>query len=176
MSFINYSEKSILPITEVLTLNKISIVAISLVLIIAIGISSISCAQNNPATLEGGALLYTLANNTSSYRLIVMYKDAEGDLPKYMFAYINGSRRAMEKQDAGDNNSKDGILYVLPLSSNEFSQFTRGTSEWDVKYYFKTNDGHGMVITEESNSMTIDYEQMGLVAENSSGLGAGCVR
>jgi hypothetical protein len=159
---------------EVFTLNKISIVAISLVLIIAIGISSISCAQNNPAKLEGGALLYTLADNTSSYRFIVMYKDTDGDLPKYMFVYINGSRRTMEKQDIKDNNSKDGILYVLALSYNEFSQFTRGTDDWNVRYSFRTNDGHGVVTSEESSSMTLDYEQMGLVMEHSSGIGGTC--
>ena len=176
MRFINYSKKEILPIMEVFTLNKISIVAISLVLIIAIGISSISCAQNNPAKLEGGALLYTLADNTSSYRFIVMYKDADGDLPKYMFVYINGSRRTMEKQDIKDNNSKDGILYVLPFTEGEFSQFTRGKSDGDVTYYFRTNDGHGVVTTEESNSMTLDYEQMGLLMEQSSGSGGKCGR
>lgn len=161
---------------EVLTLNKISIVAISLVLIITIGISSISCAQNNPATLEGGALLYTLMNNASSYRFVVMYKDVDGDLPKYMFVYINGSRRMMEKQDMTDNNSKDGILYVLPLTYDEFSQFTRATDDWNVKYYFRTNDGHGVVTSEESSSMALDYEQMGLVMEHSSGSGGTCRR
>lgn len=157
-------------------MKKISIVAISLVLIIAIGISSISCAQNTKATLEGGALLYTLVNNSSSYRFIVMYKDADGDLPKYMFVYINGSRRSMVKQDITDNNPKDGILYVLSLTQDELSQFTRGTSEHNVKYYFRTNDGHGIVSTEESGSMTLDYEQMGLVMEYSSGSGGKCGR
>lgn len=157
-------------------MKKISIVAISLVLIIAIGISSISCAQNTKATLEGGALLYTLVNNSSSYRFIVMYKDADGDLPKYMFVYINGSRRSMVKQDITDNNPKDGILYVLSLTQDELSQFTRGTSEHNVKYYFRTNDGHGIVSTEESGSMTLDYEQIGLVMEYSSGSGGKCGR
>lgn len=157
-------------------MNKIPIMAMSLVLIFAIGINSISCAQNTLATLEGGALLYTLANNTSSYRFIVMYKDTDGDLPKYMFVYINGSRRAMEKQDIKDNNSKDGILYVLSLTNGELSQFTKGTSDWDVKYYFRTNDGHGVVTTEESSSMTLDYEQMGLLMEHSSGSGGKCGR
>ncbi|KYC49139.1 MAG: hypothetical protein AMQ22_01710 [Candidatus Methanofastidiosum methylothiophilum] len=157
-------------------MKKISIVAISLVLIFAIGISSISCAQNTKATLEGGALLYTLANNSSSYRFIVMYKDADGDLPKYMFVYINSSRRPMVKQDITDNNPKDGILYVLSLTQDELSQFTRGTSEHNVKYYFRTNDGHGIVSTEESSSMTLDYEQMGLVMEYSSGSGGTCGR
>jgi hypothetical protein len=105
-----------------------------------------------------------------------MYTDVDGDLPKYMFVYINGSRRTMEKQDIKDNNSKDGILYVLALSYNEFSQFTRGTDDWNVRYYFRTNDGHGVVTSEESSSITLDYEQMGLVMEQSSGSGGTCRR
>ena len=105
-----------------------------------------------------------------------MYKDVDGDLPKYLFVYINGSRRSMVKQDITDNNPKDGILYVLSLTQDELSQFTRGTSEHNVKYYFRTNDGHGIVSTEESSSMTLDYEQMGLIMEYSSGSGGKCGR
>lgn len=161
---------------EVVYLKKLSILAISLVLLFSISVSSISCANNTLPTLEGGALLYTLNNNASSYRAIVMYKDVDGNLPKYMFAYINGSRREMMKVDEKDFNAEDGIFYVLPITSDEFSQFTRGNSQGDIKYFFKTNDGHGVVTTQESSSMTLDYELMGLVMEQSSGSGGKCGR
>jgi hypothetical protein len=174
MPFINNLFVKYYTLREVLTLKKISIMAISLVLIIAMGISSINCAENHKPTLEGGALLYTLANNNSSYRFLVAYKDVDGDLPKYMFVYINGSKRTMEKQEVTDNNPKDGILYFLPLTHDEFSQFTRGSNEWNINYYFKTNDGSGVVTSEESSTMTLDYEQMGLTMEHSSGSGAKC--
>ena len=157
-----------------MNLKKLSIIAICLVLIFATGISSISAAQNNKPTLEGGALLYTINDNISTYRFIVMYKDADGDLPKYMFVYINGSRRSMTKADALDLNTKDGVLYTLQLTHDELSEFMKGKSEWSVQYSFRTNDGHGVVKTEENNSMTLDYEQMGLIMEHSSGSGLKC--
>lgn len=161
---------------EVVYLKKLSITAISLAFILAIGINSISCIVNTPPTLEGGSLLYTLNNNTSSYRAIVMYKDIDGDLPRYMFVYLNGSKRIMEKLDIKDNNAKDGIVYTLPINSEEFSQLTHGTNEWSIKYSFRTNDGYGVVSTEESNTMLLDYEQMGLTMEYSSGSGGKCGR
>ena len=159
---------------EVLTLNKIFIVAISLLLILAIDIGSLTAAQNSKPTLEGGAILYTLKDNQSTYRVIVTYKDADGDLPKYMFVYLNESRRAMVKVDEKDLNPKDGIVYTLQMTNEEFLQFTKGKNE--LKYYFRTNDGRGVVTTAESSSLTLDYEQMGLSMEHSSGSGGKCGR
>ena len=102
---------------EAIIVKKLAIVAICLILVSAAGIGLLSAAQNNKPLLEGGALLYTINNNVTSYRFKVMYKDIDGDLPRYMFVYINGSRRAMVKADPLELNAKEGILYTLSLSS-----------------------------------------------------------
>lgn len=155
-------------------MKKLAIITICLILVSAAGMGSLSAAQNNKPILEGGALLYTTNNNVTSYRFKVMYKDIDGDLPRYMFVYINGSRRAMVKADPLELNAKEGILYTLSLSNEELTEFMKGKSEWGVQYSFRTNDGHGVVKTEESNSMTLDYEQMGLTMEHSSGINSKC--
>ena len=155
-------------------MKKLAIITICLILVSTPGMGSFSAAQNNKPILEGGALLYTTNNNVTSYRFKVMYKDIDGDLPRYMFVYINGSRRAMVKADPLELNAKEGILYTLSLSNEELTEFMKGKSEWGVQYSFRTNDGHGVVKTEESNSMTLDYEQMGLTMEHSSGISSKC--
>ena len=80
----------------------------------------------------------------------------------------------MVKADPLELNAKEGILYTLSLSNEELTEFMKGKSEWGVQYSFRTNDGHGVVKTEESNSMTLDYEQMGLTMEHSSGISSKC--
>lgn len=155
-------------------MNKIFVLAMTLLLILAFGMGPLSAVQNNKPTLEGGAVLYTLKDNQSTYRAIVTYKDVDGDLPKYVFVYLNGSKREMVKADEKDLNANDGILYTLQITNEEFLQLTKGNNE--LKYYFRTNDGRGVVTTAESSSLILDYEQMGLTMEHSSGSGAKCGR
>lgn len=141
----------------------------AIILAVSILITPISAAQNTPPTLQGGVLLYTFEGNTFSYKFQVTYQDADGDLPAYMFVYINGSRRVMEKQDITDNNSKDGILYVLPLSEEDLFKLAPKARGWEIEYWFRTNDGHGPVSTLKSNLFALDYDTMGLVPVHSAG-------
>jgi hypothetical protein len=88
-----------------------------------------------------------------------------------MFVFINGSRREMIKADITDNNAKDGILYILPMSEDELFKFAPKVKEWDIQYWFRTNDGKGPVSTKISKLFVLDIESMGLSISNSAGGG-----
>lgn len=128
---------------------------------------------NIPPELEKGALLYTVNGNVFSYKFQVMYKDEDGNMPLYMFAYINGSRKEMTKANASQIDPKEGILYILPMSSDELYEIAPKAKEWNISYWFKTNDGHGVVETNKMNSFVMDFEAMGLTMEGGAG-GAAC--
>ena len=115
-------------------MRKIFGIFVAIIFAVSMFITPISAAQNTTPTLEGGVLFYTFEGNTFSYKFQVTYTDADGDLPAYMFVYINGSRRAMEKQDVEDNNSKDGILYVLPLSEGDLFKLAPKARGWEIEY------------------------------------------
>ena len=159
-------------------MRKLIGIFVAIILTVSMLITPIYAAQNTPPTLEGGVLFYTFQGNTFSYKFQVMYEDADGDLPAYMFVYINGSRKLMEKQDISDNNSKDGILYVVPLSEDDLFKMAPKARGWEIEYWFRTNDGHGPVTTAKSNLFALDYDAMGLVSSNSAGgsSSGGCSR
>jgi hypothetical protein len=113
--------------------------------------------------LEKGALLYTVNGNVFSYKFQVLYKDTDGNMPLYMFVYIDGSRREMIKANASQlDNPKEGILYILPMNSDELYEIAPKAKEWNISYSFRTNDGHGVVETNKLNSFVMDFEAMGL--------------
>ncbi|NYT13438.1 MAG: hypothetical protein GKC01_02880 [Candidatus Methanofastidiosa archaeon] len=159
-------------------MRKLISIFVVLVFALSILVMPISASQNTSPTLEGGVLWYTFEGSTFSYKFQVTYKDLDGDLPAYMFVYINGSRRVMEKQDIEDNNAKDGIIYVLPLSEDDLFKLAPKARGWEIEYWFRTNDGHGPVSTEKSNLFALDYDTMGLVPVHSAGASSsgGCSR
>ncbi|KYC45867.1 MAG: hypothetical protein APG12_00560 [Candidatus Methanofastidiosum methylothiophilum] len=150
-------------------MRKLFGVIIAIIFASSIFLTPVSAAQNTPPTLEGGVLWYTFKGSTFSYKFQVTYNDAEGDLPVYMFVYINGSRRIMEKQDVTDNNAKDGIVYILALSDEDLFKLAPNAREWEIEYWFRTNDGHGPVSTKNSNLFALDYVAMGLTPSNTAG-------
>jgi len=123
--------------------------------------------------LEKGALLYTVNGNVFSYKFQVMYKDEDGNMPLYLFVYINGSRREMIKANASQIDPKEGILYILPMNSDELYEIAPKAKEWSISYSFRTNDGHGVVETTKLNSFVMDFESMGLTMGGGTG-GAAC--
>jgi len=125
--------------------------------------------DNIPSELEKGALLYTLNGNVFSYKFQVMYKDEDGDMPLYMFVYINGSRKDMIKANASQIDPKEGILYILAMSSDELYEIAPKAKEWNISYWFRTNDGYGVVETNKMNSFVMDFEAMGLSMEGGAG-------
>ncbi|NMC60482.1 MAG: hypothetical protein GYA51_14025 [Candidatus Methanofastidiosa archaeon] len=152
-------------------MRKIVVFLMVMVLSISIFISPISAAQNTLPVLEGGALLYTFKGNVFSYKFQVNYIDEDGDMPNYIFVFINGSRRIMEKQDIKDYNSKDGIIYILEFSQDELYTIAPKSREWDIEYWFRTNDGHGPVSTAKYNLFALDAESMGMTTSHSAGGG-----
>lgn len=157
-------------------MRKLFGIFVAIIFVVSILIMPISAAQNTSPTLEGGALLYTFKGNTFTYKFQVTYTDADGDLPAYMFVYINGSRRIMGKQDIEDNNSKDGIVYVLPLSEEDLFKIAPKARGWEIEYWFRTNDGHGPVRTLLSNLFVLDYDSMGLTPINTAAGSGFCSR
>ncbi len=130
--------------------------------------------DNNPPELKDGILLFTFKNRDFSYNFQVKYIDADGDLPRYVFVYINGSRREMYRADDEKlSDPKEGILYILPMSDDELYQITPKAKEGVIEYWFRTNDGHGPVDTEIYNSMVLDLESMGIETESSGGSRSG---
>jgi len=129
-------------------------------------------AENTSPELSNGVLLYTFKNNVFSYKFQVEYKDADGNLPRYMFVFLNGSRREMIKADITDNNPKDGILYILLMGEDELFNLAPKAKEWEIEYWFRTNDGKGPVITKISKLFSLDTESMGLTTSNSGGGGS----
>ncbi|HNR44942.1 MAG TPA: hypothetical protein PKH80_07235 [Methanofastidiosum sp.] len=152
-------------------MKKIIMVLLTLIFVISLFVSPILAAENTSPELQNGVLLYTFKNNTFSYKFQVEYKDADGDIPRYMFVFINGSRREMIKADITDNNSKDGILYILPMHEDELFKFAPRAKEWNIEYWFRTNDGKGPVSTKISKLFVLDTESMGLITSNSAGGG-----
>jgi len=157
-------------------MKKIFVVLLTLILAISLYVSPILATENTPPELQKGVLLYTFKNNIFSYKFQVEYKDANGDLPRYMFVIINGSRREMIKTDITDNNSMDGILYNLPMSEDELFKLAPKAKEWEIEYWFRTNDGKGPVSTKISKLFALDTDSMGLIASNSAGGGGGEVK
>ena len=153
-------------------MKKIFIVVLTMILAISLFVSPLLAADNTPPVLEKGSLLYTFKNNVFSYKFQVEYKDADGNLPRYMFVFINGSRREMIKADITDNNAKDGILYILLMDEDELFTLAPKAKEWDIEYWFRTNDGKGPVITKISKLFALDNESMGLSSSNSGGGGS----
>jgi len=123
--------------------------------------------------LEKGALLYTVNGNVFSYKFQVMYKDKDRNMPLYMFVYINGSRKEMTKANASQIDPKEGILYILPMSSDELYEIAPNAKDWNISYWFRTNDGQGVVETNKMNSFVMDFEAMGLTMEGGAGGGEG---
>ena len=152
-------------------MKKIFIVLLTSILGISLFVSPLLAAENNSPELHNGVLLYNFKNNVFSYKFQVEYKDADGDLPRYMFVFINGSRREMIKADITDNNAKDGILYILLLDEDELFKLAPKAKEWDIEYWFRTNDGKGPVSTKISKLFALDTESMGLTTSNSAGGG-----
>ncbi|NYT04739.1 MAG: hypothetical protein GKC00_08555 [Candidatus Methanofastidiosa archaeon] len=152
-------------------MKKIFIVLLTLILAISMFVSPMLATENTPPELENGVLLYTFKNNTFSYKFQVEYKDADGNMPRYMFVFINGSRRQMIKADADDNNVTDGILYILPMHEDELFELAPKIKEWQIEYWFRTNDGKGPVVTKDSNLFVLDNESMGLTTSNTGGGG-----
>ncbi len=150
-------------------MKKIFILLLTFIFAISLITFPVFATENTAPELEKGILLYTFKNNTFSYKFQVQYTDADGDMPRYVFVIINGSRREMIKADINDNNSKDGILYILPMDDSEISKFAPKVSEWDINYWFRTNDGRGPVSTKISKLFALDTEAMGLTASNSAG-------
>lgn len=157
-------------------MKKIFVVLLTLVLAISLFVSPILAVDNTPPELQNGVLLYTFKNNTFFYNFQVEYKDADGNLPRYMFAFINGSRREMIKADITDIDAKDGILYILPMDEEDLLKLAPKVKEWEIEYWFRTNDGKGPVITKVSKLFALDAESMGLDISNSAGGGgsSGC--
>ena len=153
-------------------MKKIFIVLLTSILAISVFVSPILAAENTSPELEKGVLLYTFKNNVFSYKFQVEYKDADGNMPRYMFVFINGSRREMIKADINDNNAKDGILYILPMSEDELLKLAPKANEWEIEYWFRTNDGKGPVSTKISKLFALDTELMGLSTSNSGGGGS----
>ena len=131
--------------------------------------TSILKKVNIPPELEKGALLYTVNGNIFSYKFQVMYKDEDGNMPLYMFVYINGSKREMTNANASQIDPKEGILYILPMSSDELYEISPKAKEWNISYWFRTNDGQGVVETNKMNSFVMDFEAMGLTMEGGAG-------
>lgn len=136
--------------------------------------TSILTKVNIPPELEKGSLLYTVNGNVFSYKFKVIYKDEDGNMPLYMFVYINGSRKDMTKANASQIDPKEGILYILPLSSDELYEIAPKAKEWNISYWFRTNDGQGVVETNKMNSFVMDFESMGLTTEGGSGGACNC--
>ncbi len=154
-------------------MRKIIAFLAAITIAISITISPLAAAENSPPVLEKGTLLYTFESNVFSYKFQVTYKDADGNMPNYMFVFVNGSRRLMEKEDISDNNSKDGVVYILQLSQDELYKLAPKAKEWNIEYWFRTNDGHGPVTTAKSTLFVLDTEAMGLDTTNSAGGGNG---
>lgn len=152
-------------------MRKLIAIFTAILFVATVFASPIYAVQNTPPVLEGGALFYTFEGHVFSYKFQVTYKDQDGNLPNYLFVFINGSRRAMEKKDIADNDSKDGIVYVLELSQDELYSIAPKAKEWQIEYWFRTNDGHGPVITDKSNLFALDAEAMGMSTSNSAGGG-----
>lgn len=159
-------------------MRKISGILVTIILAVFVLLTPVSAAQNSKPTLDGGVLLYTFEGNTFSYKFQVTYTDSEGNLPLYMFVYINGSRRTMTKADEKDNNAKDGIIYVLSLSQDDLFKIAPKARGWEIEYWFRTNDGTGPVTTLKSNLFALDYDTMGLIPINTAGSSgsSGCSR
>ena len=153
-------------------MKKIFIVLLTSILAISLFVSPMLAAENTSPELSNGVLLYTFKNNVFSYKFQVEYKDVDGNLPRYMFVFINGSRREMIKADITDNDPKDGILYTLPLNEDELFNLAPKAKEWDIEYWFRTNDGKGPVSTKISKLFALDTELMGLSTSNSGGGGS----
>lgn len=130
--------------------------------------------ENNAPELERGALLYAINGNVISYKFQIVYKDADDEQPIYLYVYINGSRREMTKANESQIDPKNSILYILLMSSDELYKLAPNAKDWDISYWFRSNDGHGIVETEKIDSFVMDFEAMGLIMEGGSGGGGKC--
>ncbi|KYC45798.1 MAG: hypothetical protein APG12_00778 [Candidatus Methanofastidiosum methylothiophilum] len=153
-------------------MKKIFMILLTLILAISVFVSPTLAEENSVPELEKGVLLYSFKNNIFSYKFQVEYKDADGNMPRYMFVFVNGSRREMVKADINDNNPKDGILYILNMDQEELFKLAPKAKEWEIEYWFRTNDGQGPVSTKISKLFVLDTEAMGLTASNSAGGGS----
>ena len=126
-------------------------------------ISVAATNDNSPPELKDGVLFFSFEGRDFSYRFQVRYEDRDGDLPRYVFVYINGSRREMIIREDGEPiNPKEGITYVLPMAGDELYKVAPKAREGEIEYWFRTNDGYGPVSTDIYRSMAIDAEAMGL--------------
>ena len=150
-------------------MKKIFTMLLFFILIFSVSLSPRLAAENNAPELEKGVLLYTFKNHVFSYKFQVEYIDADGDAPRYVFVFINGSKREMYKVDTKDNNAKDGILYMLSIDQDELFRLAPKAQEWEITYWFRTNDGKGPVSTKTSKLFALDTESMGLITANSAG-------
>ena len=150
-------------------MKKIFTILLFFILAFSVSLSPLLAAENNAPELEKGVLLYTFKNLVFSYKFQVEYIDADGDAPKYVFVFINGSKREMYKVDPKDNDEKDGILYALSMDQDELFKLAPKAHEWEISYWFRTNDGKGPVSTKISKLFALDTESMGLITANSAG-------
>lgn len=137
-------------------------------------IVSLATNENSPPELKDGVLFYSFEGRNFYYRFQVRYKDQDGDLPRYVFVYINGSRREMIIREDGEPiDPKEGITYILPITQDELYTVAPKVRDGEIEYWFRTNDGYGPVSTGVYTSMAIDGEFMGLDYSSQAMYGSG---
>ena len=55
------------------------------------------------------------------------------------------------------------------MYEDELFELAPKDKEWQIEYWFRTNDGRGPVSTKISKLFALDTEAMGLTASNSAG-------
>lgn len=85
----------------------------------------------NTPQLKNPNLNLMIGNLTTNFRFIVNYSDADNNIPTSINVVINNTAYRMTKQDLGDTNYTNGVLY-------EYQTFLKyGT----YNYFFNASDG-----------------------------------
>ncbi len=84
-------------------------------------------------TLTGGSMAPSIGYaNVTMFLYSVSYTDGDNNAPQYINVTINSTIYQMVKQDAGDNNYVDGVIYVLSKKLPSVGTYT---------YRFTASDG-----------------------------------
>jgi len=90
---------------------------------------------NNSPTLKNGSVSPSSGNDSTEFTYTVTYADPDGDAPKFVKVYIDGTSesnaRIMTKANAGDSDYANGVQYVFR---------TTGLSVGSHTYFFQAND------------------------------------
>jgi len=104
-------------------------------------------SNNNNPSLENPTLNPIIGNLTTNFRFTVNYSDGDNNLPTSINVVINNTAYSMSKQDLGDTDYTDGVIY-------EYQTFlTNGT----YNYFFNASDGAFVTLTSTFSGPKVYY-------------------